>query len=81
MIAPSRFFEEIVDFLTSTPSPAQVLAFKPSAALQNRAEELLQKSKDGSLTETEQKDLEYFLVIEHLMRMAKIRANQRILNS
>ncbi|MCC7507219.1 MAG: hypothetical protein IT259_18075 [Saprospiraceae bacterium] len=81
MVAPSRFFEEIVDFLTSTPSPAQVLAFKPSAALQNRAEELLQKSKDGSLTETEQKDLEYFLVIEHLMRMAKIRANQRILNS
>jgi len=81
MVAPSRFFDEIVDFLTSTPSPAQVLAFKPSLNLQNRADELLQKSKEGSLTEAEQRDLDYFLVIEHLMRMAKIRANQRILNS
>ncbi len=78
MVANVRFFDEIIDLLTSTPTPAEVMAYKPSAALQHRAEELLEKSKTGKLAESDQKDLEYFMVIEHLMRMAKIRARRRL---
>ncbi len=78
MVVHARFFDEIVDFLTSTPTPAEVMAYQPSAALQSRAEELLEKSKAGELAEPDQKELEYFMVIEHLMRMAKIRARRRL---
>ncbi len=78
MVANVRFFDEIIDFLTSTPTPAEVMAYQPSATLQKRAEELLEKSKAGELAEPDQKELEYFMVIEHLMRMAKIRARRRL---
>lgn len=78
MVANVRFFDEIIDFLTSTPTPAEVMAYQPSATLQQRAEELLEKSKAGELAEPDQKELEYFMVIEHLMRMAKIRARRRL---
>ncbi|MEO6038275.1 MAG: hypothetical protein ABIQ93_07680 [Saprospiraceae bacterium] len=78
MVAPVRFFDEIIDFLTSAPTPQEIVAYRPSSALQQRAEELTEKSKTGALSEPDQKELDYFLVIEHLMRMAKIRARQRL---
>ena len=78
MVAPVRFFDEIIDFLTSTPTPKEIVAYRPSSALQERADELMEKSKTDALSETDQKELDYFLVIEHLMRMAKIRARQRL---
>jgi hypothetical protein len=73
-----RFFDEIVDFLTSCPSPDAVVAFKPSADLQTRSEFLLEKKRQNTLTPQERQELDYFMVIEHLMRMAKARARKRL---
>lgn len=73
-----RTFDEIVDFITSAPSPAQILAFKPSAAMQSRVNELLEKKREGSLTEPEAREVEQFLMLEHLMRLAKAKARQRL---
>jgi len=74
----TRFFDEIIDFLTSCPLPEAVVAYKPSVALQNRANVLLEKNRQGDLTETEKQELDYFMVIEHLMRLAKARARKRL---
>lgn len=74
----TRFFDEIVDFLTSCPTPEEVLAFKASANLQARADVLLEKNREGTLTPSEKEELDQFMVIEHLMRLAKARARQRI---
>lgn len=76
----TRFFDEIVDFLTSCPPPEAVIAFKPSVALQRRADHLLEQKRLGILSEDEQQELDYFMVIEHLMRMAKARARKRLTN-
>lgn len=74
----TRFFDEVIDFLTSFPRPEDIVAFKPSAGLQSRAEDLLDKKREGALTPDEARELDYFMVIEHLMRMAKARARQRL---
>ncbi len=74
----TRFFDEVIDFLTSFPKPEAIVAFKPSARLQSRAEYLLQQKRQGALNDEERQELDYFMVIEHLMRMAKARARQRI---
>jgi hypothetical protein len=74
----TRFFDEVIDFLTSFPRPEDIVAFKPSPALQLRAEVLLERKREGVLTQDEARELDYFMVIEHLMRMAKARARQRL---
>ncbi len=74
----SRAFDEIVDFITSIPKNEQILAFKPSSASQIRLEELLEKKQINKLTEDENREIEQFLLIEHLMRVAKARARKRM---
>ena len=74
----NRAFDEVIDLLTSCPSPQAVIAFKPSAKMQSRASELLEKKRKESLTENEKQELEHFMLIEHLMRLAKARARKRL---
>jgi hypothetical protein len=72
-----RAFDEIIDFITSAPQPEQILAFRPSPAIQNRLEDLLEKKRETSLSDTEKHELDQFLLIEHLMRIAKAKARTR----
>ena len=65
--------EEVADFLASGPSPDALLSFRPSPRLQARAEELLQKVKDGVLSAEERRELDQFEHTERLMRLTKAR--------
>lgn len=73
-----RPFEEIVEFLTSAPKPEDILAFKPSRGTKAKLNQLLKKNTDGQLSEIEQKELDQFLLLEHLMRLAKGRGKQKV---
>jgi len=66
-------FEEIADFLASGPSPTELLQFRPSPQMQARAGELLDKLKDGCLSEEERAELDRFEQVERLMRYVKAR--------
>ncbi len=74
----NRAFDEIVDLLTSCPSPEEILSFKPSEKMQNSVSQLLEKKRNDNLTEEERHELEHFMIIEHLMRVAKLRAKKRL---
>lgn len=74
----TRVFDEIVDFITSAPKPEQILNFKPSTIAQRRLETLLDKKREEGLSEDEKHELEQYLTIEHIMRLAKARARQRL---
>jgi hypothetical protein len=65
--------EEIADFLASGPSPEELLQFRPSPETQARAEELLEKLKDGCLSAEERAELDQFEQVERLMRFVKAR--------
>ncbi len=73
-----KVFDELVELITSAPQPAQIVLFKPSVAAQERLEELLFKKREDVLNEEEKHELEQYLTIEHIMRLAKARARQRL---
>ena len=75
-MSAAKPFEEIIDFIAAGTTPEAVLAFRPSDAVQRRGAELVERSKDGSISAEEQSELEDTLQLEHIMIMAKARARQ-----
>jgi len=73
-----RPVDAIIKFITSFPSPEEVLAFKPSSESQERLNELLQKQGARDLSPEEHHELDYFMLVEHIMRMARFEAKERL---
>lgn len=63
--------DEIIATLASQPTPEVILALQPSSQMQARVSELLFKSKSEQLSRAEEIELERYLTIEHLVRLAK----------
>src|SRR5690349_19537268 len=68
----------IIDVLTSQPTPEQVMALRPSPELQARVNALLERSKEGTLSDQEEGGLDPYFYLEHLVRMAKAKAYQHL---
>ena len=69
---------EIVELLTSQPSPDQILAIRPSPELQARVNDLLEQSKRGVLARQDEAELERHLLLEHIIRLAKAHAYRKL---
>lgn len=67
---------EIIDFIVSGTTPQAVADYRPSAEAQERVAELIQREKEGTLTSEEKSELDHFMDLEHILRMAKARARQ-----
>ena len=72
-----RPYEELVQFIASL-SPRNVVDFKPSETARQRVWELLERQKAAPLPAEEKSELDHYLEIEHLMRLAKARARQLV---
>ena len=75
---PEALFAEVIDFLASTPTPEQIVAFKPSDQLEQRLSYLLEQNRQDVLTAEERNELDEFLRMNHFMNMLKIRARQKL---
>jgi hypothetical protein len=73
-----RLYEEIVDFIAAGVTSADVASFQPSVALRNKVFDLIDREKQGSLSPEEKSELDHYMQIEHLMRLAKARAKNRL---
>jgi hypothetical protein len=71
-------YDQIAELIASLP-PARVLALSPPTEVVNRFEFLAEKSKNNQLSIVEKDELDHFIVIERLMRLAKIRAKAQTL--
>ncbi len=67
-------YEEVAGFIAAGASPENVIAFRPSEAVQNRVWELVGREKADGLTPDETSELEHYLQLEYIMRLAKARA-------
>ena len=65
---------EVLEFLASLPAPEEIVALRPSQALQNRISALLEKNREEGLTPEEEEEWEQYQYLEHLVRMAKAKA-------
>lgn len=75
-----KAYEEVVDFIASGTTPQNVIAFRPSKASQERVSDLLEMEKSDGLSSEERLELDHYMQIEHLMRLAKARARDFLPN-
>jgi len=75
-----KAYEEIVDFIASGTTPQNVISFRPSEAAQQRVADLLVREKEGELSPAEKSELDHYMQLEHLMRLAKARARDFLPN-
>lgn len=67
-------YDEIAELLAKL-APAKILALKASNEMQERLEFLIEKSKEGQLSVREKDELDHYIVLERLVRLAKIRSH------
>jgi len=73
-----KAYEEVIDFIAQGSSPRAVAEFRPSEAARARVAELVAREKTDGLTAEETSELESYLRLEHIMRLAKARARQHL---
>jgi hypothetical protein len=71
-------FDEILEFLASTPSPERIITYEPPEALQQRLSDLLAKNRAGRLSDAEQIELDEYLRMNRFMSRLKIKARQKL---
>ena len=69
---------EIMVLLASQPTPEEILAIRPSPEFQSRVSDLLAKNKTTALSRQEEAELERYLTLEHLVRLAKAHAFKQL---
>lgn len=72
----SRAYEEVIDFIAAGSTPSKVIAFRPSAAAKARVADLIVREKESGLTPAETSELDHYMQLEHIMRLAKGRARK-----
>jgi hypothetical protein len=73
-MARPKAYEEVVDFIARGGSPGTVVAFRPSEEARARVADLVAREKMSGLTVDEKSELDHCLQLEHIMRLAKARA-------
>jgi hypothetical protein len=73
-----KAYEEIIEFIAAGTTPETVVAFRPSPATRTRVSDLIHQEKTTGLTSEEKSELDNYMQLEHLMRLAKARANQYV---
>lgn len=74
----AQAFDEILDFLAAGTTAQSIADFRPSDQAQARVRELIERRSEAAITPAENEELEEYLRLEHLMIMAKARAQIRL---
>lgn len=76
----TRAYEEIIDFIAAGTSPRDIVAFKPSEIAKARVADLIAREKTTGLSPDETAELNDYLRLEHIMRLAKARARTHLVH-
>jgi hypothetical protein len=66
-------YDSVADFI-ATLNPEKVLELKATPEMQQRLEKLVEQEKSSSLSKEEKDELDHYIVLERLIRLAKARA-------
>jgi hypothetical protein len=73
-----RAYDEFVNFIAAGPSSELVATFRPSEITRQRVADLVAREKTTGLTAEETSELDHYVQLEHIMRLAKARARQHL---
>ncbi|HEY9848276.1 MAG TPA: hypothetical protein V6D28_02365 [Leptolyngbyaceae cyanobacterium] len=71
-------YQEVINFLTKSPTPEDIVGFKVSPEAQTRLQSLLSKNREATLTPAEIAELDVYEQLEHLMILIKAQAYSAI---
>jgi hypothetical protein len=70
-------YEQIIDFITAGKTEAQIESWQPSAEVKAKVWQLIEAEKQGSISPDDLAELNHYMELEHIIRMAKARAHAR----
>ena len=70
-------YDQVAELIANL-NPAKVMALKADEELQTRFEDLVEKSKYAQLNTVEKDELDHYIVLERLIRLAKIRSFKKV---
>ena len=76
---PPNITDEVFNFLVSTPTPEQIVAFHASDSAQERLRTLLDRNRDGMLTLEERYELDEMSRVDHFFALIIVKA-MKVLN-
>lgn len=76
MSTVSPAYLEMIEFIAAGTTSEGVAHLRPSTQAQRRVTELIEREKEFGLPPAEKAELDHFLELEHILRMAKARARQ-----
>ncbi len=68
---------EVARFLSGQPSVEDIIAFRLSPEATARFYTLLEAERNGRVSDEDQRELEAYIAVEHLMRLVKAEAHLR----
>ena len=74
MSAATPAYLEIIDFIAAGTTPDAVAQFRPSLEAQQRIAQLIERNKEDALSPEEKAELDHFMELELILRMAKAKA-------
>lgn len=69
-----KTYEEIIDFIAAGTTTERVAVFQASPKTKASAADLIEREKTVGITSEESAELKDYLLLEELMRLAKMRA-------
>jgi hypothetical protein len=78
MSTVTKAYEELIDFIAAGTKPGDVVAYEPSQATKERVADLIHREKTNALTPEEESELDHYMQLEHIMRLAKARARRYV---
>ena len=73
-----KAYDEVIEFIAAGPTTSTVASFQASPKVRRRVGELIRREKTEGLSAEEKSELDHYAQLEHIMRMAKARARQRL---
>jgi hypothetical protein len=78
LIDDAAVYEDLLELLAESADAERLLAFRLSAAKQDRLDALLEKNRAGTLTAQETAELDAYERFEHVVRLLKARVLQKL---
>jgi hypothetical protein len=78
VVMQPAIYDEFMDFMTSSPTLEAIANYRLSDETEARISVLLEANRAGTLTQSEQQELDDYLRLEHMMRKAKLFAVTRL---
>jgi hypothetical protein len=71
------FYEFVLDFLASGPTPWEIINFRPPAEILTRFQKLIAANQEQTLTSEENEELDHYIVIDRMISLLKAKAYRR----